>query len=769
MKKLLLLLLFSFFISHFSIAQIAYIKGTITDEKSKETLVGVNVIVDDTTGTTTGITGNYFMKVNFGKHTLNFNFISYKNQQQIIEIVSGDTIVINIKLEDESKLLNVVVVSAGKFEQNIGEVTVSMEVIKPQLIENKAVQSIDAAVEQVPGVNIIGGQANIRGGAGYSYGAGSRVLLLVDEMPMLSADVNDIKWSFLPIENCEQIEVIKGASSALYGSAAMNGAINFRTAYAKDEPITKIDFYTSMYNKPKRKEIVWWTGSNPTSSSVSFSHAQKIKNFDVVVGGNLYANAGYKQQTKSQRFRVNTNLRYRFKKIEGLAIGVNFNTQESYGSTFLLWVSPDSALIPAGGVINQNKTIRTTVDPYITYHTKRNSKHTLRTRYFLINNKNSSANKDSKSHLYYSEYQFQKRFENKLTWTAGAANTHGEVPGSELFGSHTSDNFAIFSQFDKKYKRLNLSFGIRVEYFKTDTIETKENINLFFDESRPIVKNSPVKPVMRAGLNYRVHDFTFLRTSFGQGYRFPSISERFVRTSSDAIEVYPNDSLGSETGWTAEIGIKQGIAISNWKGYLDVVGFISEYSNMVEFTFGQYGNPATDPQYGTGFQARNIGNTRIMGFECSLMGQGKIGAIEINTLVGYTYIDPRQKDFVDSIDGPTTSSGTNLLKYRYEHTGKADIEFGYKKFKIGFSAKANSYMANVDAYLVDTYYFPGMKKYREEHDNGDIIYDGRVSYQIDKKLKVSFIVNNVFNREVMGRPGDILSPRSLALQLSVRF
>ena len=56
-------------------------------------------------------------------------------------------------------------VSAGKFEQKIEEITVSMEVIKPSLIENKNTTDIQTAMDQVPGVNITDGQANIRGEA----------------------------------------------------------------------------------------------------------------------------------------------------------------------------------------------------------------------------------------------------------------------------------------------------------------------------------------------------------------------------------------------------------------------------------------------------------------------------------------------------------------------------------------------------------------------------------------------------------------------------
>ena len=100
------------------------------------------------------------------------------------------------------------VVSAGKYEQRIDEITVSMEVIKTDLVEAKNTVNVQTIVELVPGVHVTDEQVNIRGGSGFSYGAGSRVLVMVDGLPMLSADAGDIKWNFLPVENLEQIEII---------------------------------------------------------------------------------------------------------------------------------------------------------------------------------------------------------------------------------------------------------------------------------------------------------------------------------------------------------------------------------------------------------------------------------------------------------------------------------------------------------------------------------------------------------------------------------
>jgi outer membrane receptor protein involved in Fe transport len=770
MKKLLTLLFF-IHVGSGLFAQDAYLKGQLSDLKTKETIVGASIVIDDTTGTTTDINGAYSFKTTKGKHKAEFKFVGYKPQIKTIDLKENDTTQINVTLEGESKQLDIVVVSAGKFEQNLNEVTVSMEVLKPSLIENKSIQTIEKAVDQVPGVNVIDGQANIRGGSGFSYGAGSRVLLMVDEMPMLTADAGDVKWTFLPVENCEQIEVIKGASSALFGSSAMNGVINFRTAYAKDEPETKINFYAGVYDKPKRKELVWWQDGNPGYSGINFFHAQKIKNLDLVIGGNLYSDQGYRYLETEQRYRANANLRYRFskKKLQGLQVGVNVNTIRTQGGLFLIWENVDSgAYRPSGGDLSHYTTYRTNIDPFVTYNTKNNGRHTLRGRYFTTKNLN-NTNQESTADVYYSEYQYQKHFDKGLTWTLGAVCNYNEVHSGPLYGTHFSTNVAAFTQFDKKWDRLNVSFGLRGEYFKTDSVETHEDVYLLMDKSKPIAKQSKVKPVFRAGANYRLFKGTFMRASFGQGFRFPTVAEKFIKTSASGLDIYPNENLKPESGWSAEIGIKQGVLLGHWKGYLDLAYFWSEYYNMMEFTFGQYG-PVVGPNYGLGFQSQNIGNTRIKGVDASLMGQGMMGPINVSLLIGYTYIDPRQTDFNLAKDTVVNNSAkTNVLKYRYRHSGKADVELGYKKVYVGVSMRANSFMENVDGIFVSDYFFPGVKDYRAKHNKGDAVFDFRISYQMSKSAKMSFIVNNMFNREVMNRPMNILAPRVYAIQLTLKF
>jgi outer membrane cobalamin receptor len=91
-------------------------------------------------------------------------------------------------------------------------------------------------------------EPQISSGSGYSFGVGSRVAILIDDLPVMSGDIGKVEWSFIPMENIEQIEVIKGASSVLYGSSALSGAINVRTSYPKDKPLTKVVTYTGFHS-----------------------------------------------------------------------------------------------------------------------------------------------------------------------------------------------------------------------------------------------------------------------------------------------------------------------------------------------------------------------------------------------------------------------------------------------------------------------------------------------------------------------------------------
>ncbi len=758
------------------------ITGIVKDKKTNEPLPGVNVVLEDKSGAATDANGYFSFKTNTtGKQTISFNFIGYKTQKQSLFIKPNEEIKLTILLEEDVQMIDEVVVSASKFEQRISEVTVSMEVIKPKLLENNNVITMDAAINRIPGVDIIGDQPNIRGGSGYSYGAGSRVLLLVDDMPLISPDAADIKWNYLPIENVSQIEVVKGAASALFGSAALNGVINVRTAYPKIEPETKVTIFNGMYMNPKRKELKWWGQTQPLFVGSNIFHMQRIGNWDLVIGAHGYSDNGYRQHETEERLRGNFNLRYRFPKKEGMAFGINGNFMNMDKTEFFLWQNADSGAWKQDlSSTTRNIGTRINIDPYFTMYTSDKNKHSLKTRYFFVKNVvPSDTAKNSESSLYYTEYQFQRQIKEDFAMTLGILNTYSDIRG-KLFDKHDATNVALFGQFDKKLiKKLNLSAGLRAEYFRIDSKETKSVI------AGDTIKEIPVQPVLRFGANYQLYEHTFLRASYGQGYRFPSIAEKFTYTNVGALNIFPNPRLKAETGWSAEIGIKQGIKISNWNGYLDISGFYQEYQKMMEYTFGFYdpqtfrqlnladsADIAIIGQYGfkaLGFQSQNVGRARITGYDVTFTGMGSFFGIPATLLAGYTYTDPRDLNPNDS----SKSTNSTVLKYRYFHSFKADFQLDFKKISTGISVIYLSRMINIDKAFDDLMgdgpgvgieLLPGLYEYRQKNNKGYAVFDYRISWNINESSKLSLVVKNLFNKEYMGRPGDIRPPRNLSLQ-----
>ena len=81
-------------------------------------------------------------------------------------------------------------------------------------------------------------------------------------------------------------------------------------------------------------------------------------------------------------------------------------------------------------------------------------------------------------------------------------------------------------------------------------------------------------------------------------------------------------------------------------------------------------------------------------------------------------------------------------------------------------------MRNVDKIFASeefSYFVPGIIEAREKFKRGDFIIDSRIAYQLTKNLRMGIIVNNLLNREYMSRPADMKSPRTYAIQLSMKI
>lgn len=836
------------------------LKGVVSDNDTDETLIGANVVMasDRSVGASTDIDGKYSFTLPVGKHWVICTFTGMSPDSIEVDIKAGETTVHDFVLGMNAEQIGTVVVSAGKFEQKLEELTVTMNVIKPDLIENRNSTNITAALEQTPGLTIMDEEPQIRSGSGYSFGIGSRVAILVDDLPILNGDIGKAEWSFIPTENVEQIEVIKGASSVLYGSSALSGAINVRTAYPKDKPITKVNIFTGFRSAileddaSTGKRIAnffgldasaangkkWWDGV-ANFSGMNFMHSRKVGYWDVVIGGNfLYdhgfigpqkpiaeveinpnwpnqlQNTGYvdwsnptdtvadiaNEDVREIRGRFNFNIRKRSKKTSGLNYGLNGNFMRSSKNFSLVWQATErdysGVFRSYPGTMTLTEITTFYLDPFVNYVTPRGVQHTFRSR-ILFNNSDNSNNQDVQSTVYFGEYQIQRTFSkmkdlNLIAGVAGsyAASKSDIFVGGDSSGVNNAKNFSLYMQLDKKFfKQVNISVGVRGEYFQINNTEFV------------------VRPVFRAGLSWKAGRESYIRGSYGQGYRFPTIAEKYIFTTTGGLGVFPNPDLQPETSWNAELGFKQGFKVGKFMGYFDLVGFWQEYKNSIEFLMGRYDNSLVLP----GFKFLNTGRNRVRGIETSLMGGGQFTkSFGTTIIVGYTYTIP-ESVFPDSIFHRDDTGGstqefshtntsieeTKILKYRFQHLANLDIEFSYRKWSFGYTFRYYSYMRNVDRilYALDSsvkeefgpdQFDTGIIEYRGDTEaldwdsnedprytiadkhKGNYVMDARISFQVAEWLKAAFIVNNFLNNEYSLRPLKMEQPRTASIQFTVK-
>lgn len=754
------------------------IEGKILDNETNELLIGVKITASTGEKTVSNNEGKFYLKSTTFPCTLIVAMPTYQTDMLVIE--NNANLTIRLKVEVHS--IESVVVTAGRRTQRVEDVPISMEIIKPALISNKGITDLEKAVDQSPGVYAMDGQVSIRGGGGYSYGAGSRVLLLWNGIPMLSPDIGDAKWNSIPMENASQIEILKGASSVLYGSGALNGIISLNEREPDKKGSFNATVQTGIYCDPKRESLKWWT-KNPMFHSFDVYYGKMKNRFGYTLSANGFTSDGFRKGEVEDRARVSGSFLYKPSKIQNLKAGVFYNFQYQYVGAFILWESDSLGYIAQGGMdpksssstISYQKAIRANVDPYIKYIDKKNNKHELKTRYYLVTTGDlTNIYASSKAELYYANYQFQRQFKNKTNLIVGTTLSSNQII-STVFGNHGSINSGTYAQYELKLKKLEVTIGGRFEYFKQDEQEP---------DSKYIIGKTtlPVYPVIRTGLHYKLANYTHLRASFGQGIRFPSVAERFAATSTGGVVIFPNPDVRPETGWAAELGIKQIVKIGDWKGMIDVAGFINQYDNMMEYTFGIY-NPDSiilTPSNFTdwvGFKSKNAEKARITGVEFSFNSQGKIGEIEIISLLGYTYMNPISLNANPEYISMFSDTSRNLLKYRFKHLAKADIEFNYKNISIGFSSRYNSYMWNIDKVFEEDldptanelFVLPGLKEYRLNHQEGSLVFDARIAYTLKKKLRIGLIMNNVFNTEYVSRPADLQAPRTVIFQLQYKF
>jgi len=723
LKSFVILLYLLLFFSKSIFAQTFSIKGRVVDEQSIP-LPGVNVALMNTNyGAATDNDGNYeISNLPADNYTIEYSAIGYEKVMKENVVIQNKSITLNIVLVEAAIETEEIIVTASKYEQKKSDLTVSSEVIHGEEFENRNFSNLEEAIRFVPGVTMTDDQISIRGSSGYSRGTGARALIAIDGLPFYTGDTGEIVWEMIPVTELSRVEIIKGASSSLYGSAAIGGVLNCITRNISEKPLTIINGFYGMYDRPYYDE--WdWSGERRPFNGLTLAHSQQIDKFGFNISFTRLEDASYREDDNFKKYIGFLKTVYNFTPVSSLTFIAN--TFNKRAGNFLYWKNSQNALIPPDR--NEGDEIET--DRYLfglIYSSLLSDNLLLNLRgsyyrnYFVDNE--IPAN-ESTSNLYRGEIQLHSTF-NKFVSITGGVEGIASTVRSSLFGNPHSFQTGIYLLSDINFSfPLIASIGVRYDYSKLDTLDGTGAI-------------SP-----KLGLNYKLTDDLVLRSAFGIGFRAPSIAEAFTSTSTAGITVKPNPNIQPEHNYTFEVGLNYNYStLFN----LDVAVFFSNYKDLIE--------PVIDPADGFAY-FNNVLEAQINGLEVGLIIFILPEILDLN--VNYTYLHSE-----DVVTG-------KALRYRPKNVLYAGLEFNKWNFQFGINFRYISKVEEVDEELVDL----------------GIVVDGDLrvpTYTTDLNFGYSFVsldlplslylnVKNIFNYNYVELIGNIRPIRNYAFGFNLAF
>ena len=231
MIKKILLLAFVVFGSAAMFAQTT-ITGTVNDANTGETLPGANIkVARKAVGTSTDFDGSFVLQVtDTPPFTIEISMIGY--QPANVEITTTNQEVV-VNLTENATSLDEIVVSASRTPERIMESPVTIERMDSRAIKNTSAPSFYDGLENLKGVDVNTNSLTFKSvnTRGFATFANTRFMQLVDGMDNSSPALNFALGNLLGMSelDVETVELLPGASSALYGANAFNG-IMFMTS-----------------------------------------------------------------------------------------------------------------------------------------------------------------------------------------------------------------------------------------------------------------------------------------------------------------------------------------------------------------------------------------------------------------------------------------------------------------------------------------------------------------------------------------------------------
>lgn len=627
--------------------------------------------------TMTNEAGRFSMKVPVGNHTLEVYSIRAHKREYPVTIVAGaENDFPTLKTVEASNELSEVVVTGTRTEKRLADTPVKTTVVTAGEIRKSGSTSLlESLQDNIPGLAIT---QNAMGNNMRIKGLNSRyVLFLVDGERMVSEGAGgNINFDQIDICNIKRIEVVDGASTALYGSNAMAAVINIITKEPQHE--IEVGAYQSYesHNTLRSKIDVGGRRNGYSVRAGGFRNSSDGFSRDVPAEG---GNAAYK--VYSARYEdMGGDVKFGYK--PSGRFDVNLTGRYFRHETFN----------PAGAISVKHPLTHNLSVGANSGLRSRDERNTLRisahfNKYFdydFLERKNSSKLNNSASQLSARVVDTYRRSE-KLELVGGAEYNFEENYATTTLGADATtksiNDANLFAQAQyTPVKAFDIVGGARFTH--------NSQFGSSFDP--------------KLSLMYALDNFKF-RGGIGTAFRAPSIKELYYDFDHQGMFwIYGNPDL------KAEHGLYSSLSVEYTKGCVNAS--LSGYNNRISDKITQYS--VIDNQGGNNMYYKNVNSATLRG------GEASVAVTMVKQIVlrsTYVYCDAR--------DNATDLQITNNVR----HSGTASITWNgsvaESPFSIQFAGRVSS---------------PILNQYQETDAAGAVVnvYDKSKSYSIWKVVVV---------------------------------
>jgi iron complex outermembrane receptor protein len=622
--------------------------------------------------------GRFRVSVPAGLVIVRVAYLGFRAIDDTLTLAAGDSLERDYRLGPVVTELQPVIVTAAKHSQLLSEAVTSVALVTDAEVARRAVTTVDEAVDKAPGVQFLNGQVNIRGSSGYVQGLGSRVLMLVDGVPANQGDRGGINWDLVPLEDVARVEVVKGAGSALYGSAALGGVVNVITRDIASGFHARVRVLAGWFADPPHD--IWrfrdYTGAQE-GLDVTASYGSDAARGSYTAGGwhsdgyreqdrrNHWQTAGKAQWLPSPATRVTTSGSWASDQYQTPLIWCTHGSCDDRGQAF------QPFMIEASGRGAFTRSDKGYLAATVEHRGLERFAWQARGSWGRTHFTDFQRNRDDwgVANRYGAELRGEVRPASDRVVTLGAEGTFSDVrtniftgdpnPASNASRSHDQREFAAYADAERPLGSVRLSAGARIDRIAVDGHGLATVLS---------PRLGVVLPTARAGV---------WRASAGRGFRAPSLAERFVSTVVNGIPVVPDTTLTPETAWSFELGNS-----ATWSPAVrsEAALFWTEAYDLIEPTL-ENGR----------IQFRNVTRARLAGLDLAITAAPSVTGL--TTTLSYTFLYARELAH-DSVAG-------RPLAFRPKHLLTLSADYQRGAIGAGGDFRYTSRLDRVEIYETD--------------------------------------------------------------------